>query len=268
MNESPLIEKLIEAPLIISRFVKGDERCNYELYITEALNASNHFRQRFAAPLLHSEIESHGECDAYTGSYGLDYKLIASKTALQARSIHSLQTQILMEGVYSRVACKTPGTMKVTRLSQALRGKSLDELLVIRNCTGKKQGIDNDVKEYMLTIETGKNLLMFFPYRFSFETPGILEEDCRTIADAIDHDHRISLQYRSSLCPRLDTYIVFLYDYYFVLCRWNGKNVDFLECIPVEESDTFMHLALTYCEDWNEKYDIVLQELRKQKEQQ
>lgn len=117
----------------------------------------------------------------------------------------------------------------------------------------------------MLTLETPKNLLLFLPYRFFFEIGGELSDDCISIAKAIGSDFGVSLRYRSDLHRQLDTYLLFLYDYSFVLCRWIDNRLDFLEAIPVEESDTFMHLALTYCEQWSEKYDVVLQELRQQK---
>ena len=265
MNNSSLKLKLIEAPLMIKNYVEGDALCNYEIYITEILNASEHFKQRFCLPFRAPSSQSNGECDSYAGEYGLDYKLIASKTALQARSIHSLRTEILPDGSYVLIGCKCPGTMKVTRLAQALRYKSIEQLLQIRDNAGKKQGIDNDIREYVLTIETPKNLLLYYPYRFFFEVAGKLSDDCISITKAVESDFGVSLRHRANLHPQLDTYLLYLYDYSFVLCQWNGTELDFLETIPVEKSDTFMHLALTYCEEWTEKYDVVLQELRQQK---
>ena len=38
-----------------------------------------------------------------------------------------------------------------------------------------------------------------------------------------------------------------------------------MDSVSVEKSDTFMHLALTYCEEWSEPYDIILQMLREGK---
>ncbi len=265
MNNSSLKFPIIEAPLIIKDSVIGNNRYTYEQYITEILNKSHHFTQRFDHPFCAPASQSHGECDSYAGEYGLDYKLIASKTALQARRIHSLQTQVLSDGSYELTGCIRPGTMMVTRLAQALRRKSIEQLLRIRDNAGKEQGIDNDIKEYMLTIETPKNLLLFYPYRFSFDVAGTLTDDCISIAKAMESDFGVSLQYRANLYQQLDTYLLFLYDYSFVLCRWNDNRLDFLEAIPVEKSDIFMHLAWEYCEEWDEKYDVVLQELRQQK---
>lgn len=138
MNDSPLKLKLIEAPLIIKNYVKGDERCNYELYITEILNASKQFKQRFCLPFCAPTSQSNGECDSYAGEYGLDYKLIASKTALQARSIFSPQIRKIANGCHSVGIGKCRGEMTATRIAQALRGNSIEQLLQIRDNAKKK----------------------------------------------------------------------------------------------------------------------------------
>ena len=109
------------------------------------------------------------------------------------------------------------------RLTQALRGKSPEELQKIYKSTDKKQGIENDIKEYMSTIMTAKNLMLVLPYRFSYESPGSQEDDCQSIAKALTEDYKVSLQYRSSECIGYDTYMIFFYDYFFVLCEWNGN---------------------------------------------
>ena len=67
------------------------------------------------------------------------------------------------------------------------------------------------------------------------------------------------------LHPSLDTFFVFLYDYYFVLCKWSESSLRFLEAIPVERSDTFQHIALTYCKEWSQKRDVILRMIQERK---
>ena len=71
------------------------------------------------------------------------------------------------------------------------------------------------------------------------------------------------MNYRAQQYPTLDTFYAFFYDYSFILCKWIEKRLTLIETIPVERSTTFMHLALTYCNNWTEKYDVTLQEIRK-----
>lgn len=265
MNNSPLRFQLLEAPLIIKNYVAGDAACNYETYLTEIINASSWFFSAFSAPFFPSPSESHGECDVYSDEYGLDFKIIASKTAMQARSIYSFQIIRMMDGSYAYCESKGKGTMNTTRFPQAIRGQTIEQLLAIRKSAAKKQGIENDIGEYIDTLEVGKNLLLFFPYRFSFQQPGDLLADIRCIVKLCHEDFGITLAYRALLYPALDTFFVFLYDYYFVLCKWSKASLRFLEAIPVERSDTFQHLALTYCHEWSQKRDVYLRMIQEGK---
>ena len=265
MNNSPLRFQLLEAPLIIKNYVTGDTACNYETYLTEIINASSWFSLACPELFCPPTSESHGECDVYSGEYGLDFKIIASKTAMQARSIYSFQIIKMVDGAYAHCESKGKGSMNTTRFPQAIRGQTIQQLLAIRESATKKQGIENDISEYLDTLEVKKNLLLFFPYRFSFEQPGDLSTDIRCIVKLCGEDFGTTLHYRAMLYPSLDTFFVFLYDYYFVLCKWSESSLCFLEAIPVERSDTFQHLALSYCHNWSQKRDVYLRMIQEGK---
>ena len=265
MNNSPLRFQLLEAPLIIKNYVAGDSACNYETYLTEIINASSWFFSAFPLLFCPSPSESDGECDAYSDEYGLDFKIFASKTAMQARSIYSFQIIRMADGAYAHCESKGKGSMNTTRFPQAIRGQTIEQLLAIRKGATKKQGVENDISEYLDTLEVRKNLMLFFPYRFSFEQPGALSTDIRCIVKLCGEDFGTTLHYRAMLYPSLDTFFVFLYDYYFVLCKWSESSLCFLEAIPVERSDTFQHLALSYCHNWSQKRDVYLRMIQEGK---
>lgn len=235
----------LAAPLVIKNYVHMADNCNnfkYEDYLIEMLNASSwvnaHFKSEFIAP----PSESDGECDSYSDGYGLDFKLIASKTMLQATSIFSPQIHEICNGVVAYGASKGRGSMQATWMPQALRGKTIDELEKIRQNSSKKQGIENDIKEYISTLETNKNLLLFLPYVFRFEECSVLEDDIATVVFYIHKDFSVSLKYRAELLPQLDTFFVFLYYDYFVLCKWENQSLMFLEAISTDKSSTFISL--------------------------
>lgn len=265
MNNSPLYYQMLEPALIIKGFVKQDNDCNYEKYLLEMVNASLWFQNRFSSSFLLAEDQSRGQCDAYSDSYGLDFKLIASKTKLQAKSVLSPQIEKKDDGECDYCAPRKQGHILSTRFPQAFRGKTIEELLNIRNNASKKQGVDNDIRDYMNTLDTKKNLLVLFPYRFRFNIPSTFMDDISSIISQCNKDFGVSLKYREEQHPQLDTFFSFFYDYSFILCRWEHNHLVFLEEIPVEKSEIFMHLALTYCEDWKEKYDVVLQLLKEGK---
>ena len=88
MYDKSLIAHLLPSEMIIKNYIHGDPDCNYEKYLLEFVNASDFFRAKSDGDIYQSpESEENGQCDCISTSYQLDFKLIASKTALQARSI-------------------------------------------------------------------------------------------------------------------------------------------------------------------------------------
>ncbi len=87
----------------------------------------------------------------------------------------------MADGAYAYCESKGKRSILATRFPQAIRGPSLEQLLAARKKATKKQGIEDDIKEYFDTLEVRKHLLLFFPYLFSFEQPGDLLTDIRSI---------------------------------------------------------------------------------------
>lgn len=88
MYDKSLIAHLLPPEMIIKNYIHGDPDCNYEKYLLEFVNASDFFRVKSDGDIYQSpESEENGQCDCISTSYQFDFKLIASKTALQARSI-------------------------------------------------------------------------------------------------------------------------------------------------------------------------------------
>ena len=91
---------ILDAPLIIKNFVNGDSKCNYELYLVEMLNKSKWMKRQFPEDFRWQEEQSHSECDAYSGNYGIDFKLAAAKSMMQAKSLLSSQIQLFFRVPY------------------------------------------------------------------------------------------------------------------------------------------------------------------------
>ena len=150
---------LLPAQYIIKNFVKGEKDCDYEKYLLELINESRYFEGVFHSP----KTENFGECDAISNNYQIDFKLLASKTALQASSLFSPQIYTLSDGVTSYCRCKKEdGNITATRLFAALRGKKYDELCKIRNNATKISGVENDIMTMLKMFEKEKNILFFF----------------------------------------------------------------------------------------------------------
>lgn len=247
--DKTLTAKLLSAALICKGFITGMADCDYEIYLREIVNASAHFKGKsngseYAAP----PDESHGEWDCISENYSLDFKLIASETALRARNLFSSGIHQMAEGVtvYSvpRVTSKNPKykPIQATRIFAALRLKDISELKAIRNSSVKKQGIETDIKALLETLETQKHILMFFPYEFSTETDNDFPTVVSDIIEVLSQDFSEALKYRKEAAPQFDTYFVFIYAGQFVLAEICENELRLIDTVRETSSPTYMKI--------------------------
>lgn len=234
---------LLPASTIIKGFVKNDPKCNYEYYLVELLNNSKWFSTRYSEKFIWCPNQSHRECDTYSSGYGLDFKLVAAQTRLQASSIFSQQIELIANGVVSYSACKVRGkTITATRLHAALRGNSVEDLKTMRTEEYTHRGVQSDLQTYLETLETPKNLMLFFPYRFRFDKDHLQADPIGTVIEALNYDFNQSFAYRASQAPNYDTFFVTIYYNDFILCKVNNNTACYLESIPTDKCPTFVHL--------------------------
>lgn len=242
--------QILPPETIIEGFVKNDDKCNYELYLVELLNSSKWFTDKYKERFIWCENQSHKECDTYSGEYGLDFKLIASKTRLQASNILSSQTVLLCDGVVMNCMCQAPGNeICATRLHAALRQLTYDDLERVSDTKYDHQCLEDDVQSFLKNIETHKNLMLFFPYKLYFDLEHKQENAIEIILEALNSDFKQSFIYRSMHAPNYDTFFVTLYDDNFFVMEVKDSTLHYLDTVPINKCDTFMHL-LDYADWW------------------
>lgn len=173
MYDKSLIAHLLPPEMIIKNYIHGDPDCNYEKYLLEFVNASDFFRVKSDGDIYQSpESEENGQCDCISTSYQFDFKLIASKTALQARSIlYPSKTEIVKGIIVTSEPKVKNGSIKATRIHAALRGYDFEGLRELRITAIKKQGVENDLIELLETLETrkhGSSLRTLLSRRFQY----------------------------------------------------------------------------------------------------
>ena len=243
-----LRSRVLEAPFIIKDYVAGEKRCNYELYLTELLNNSKWIGTHHNRHFEYQNAQSSGECDAYSDDYGIDFKLIASKTQLQARSILSFKIDKFTDGTILKSVQGEGRTVQITRLNAALRGKSTEELEIIRNRKTKKYGIENDVITFLKTLETNKNLLLFYPYEFMFNDKEYVNGK-EIVVEALQYDFGQALLYRNQKAQDKDTLFLTIYYNDFILMNFINGRLSLVDTIPTSKCDTFEYLK-TYSDFW------------------
>lgn len=239
--------ELLPAPLIIKGFVHGESDCDYEKYLMELINSSNLFFKKGPGGFHKPIAESNGECDAISDNYQLDFKLLASKTSLQSRSILSHQMVKISETSTAMGSSKCPrGRMQSTRIYAALRRCSLSDLIEIKKRRPKKQGVENDICNILELLEVEKNLLLFFPYKFTFDTPHTFHEEIKSSVEALNNDFKASFVYRKSCVPNLDTFFVYICNGLFIICQVDNHILYYVESIPEAKIPTYIKILNLY----------------------
>lgn len=241
---------MLPAPLIITDFVHGEDKCNYELYLLELINTSKWFSEKYPGGFQKPASESNGECDAVNENYQLDFKLLASKTALQAKSI--LSSQIYTEnGVTYFCTSKVDGCVQATRIFAAFRNLSLDDLIELKNSDTKKYGIENDVRTALRKFETKKNLLLFFPYKFTFEKPHPYDEAVKSITEALNHDFRTAFLFRDQYASEYDTFLTCIYREAFLIYCVRDRELQLCDSVATNNIKIFTRLLEDYGDWWD-----------------
>lgn len=162
---------------------------------------------------------------------------------MQASSIFSLQIEVLTNGDVSYSASKVQdNTVAATRLHTALRGRTVDELKTIRSSKHDYQTTEFDIRDYLETLETPKNLLLLFPYHLYFSEQYQHNKSIENLLYALNSDFHFSFEYRYLLAPNYDTFFVTMYYDDFILFEVKNDAACYLESIPTDECPTFVHL--------------------------
>lgn len=236
----------LDAPVTVKNFVRNDPKCNYEFYMVELLNHSAEMRRDHPQEFLWHESQAHAECDAYSGDYGIDFKLIASQSSMKASSLLSPRYQIDENGYIvgyegKRDTLNTEGEITVTRMHAALRQSTLDDLERIR--TGESlQNYEKDIKVFLEKLETKKNLLLFYPYEYRFFENQRPDDGVERLTQALQNSFVSAFQYRSKRLPQFETYLTTVYYDDFVLLRITDDRLSLMDVVPGYECPTFEHL--------------------------
>lgn len=241
--------KLLPAALICKGFITGMADCDYEIFLREVVNASTHFKSKsnglvYTAP----SDESHGEWDCISENYSLDFKLIASETALRARNLFSSGIHKMAEGVtvytVPKITSSNPKYKPIhaTRIFAALRSLDLAALKMIRNSKEKTQGIETDIRALLETLETQKHILMFFPYEFFTETDNDFSTVVSDVIEALSEDFSEAFEYRKEVSPEFDAYFMFIYAGKFVIMELCENELKLIDTVAETSSPTYMKL--------------------------
>lgn len=247
MIDKTLQEKMLDAPLIIHGFVNDEPKCNYERYMTELLNCSAFFMNKTGGEkLCWNEKQDHGECDATTSIYSIDYKLLATNSSLQAKRETSGSITKIGDGCIAFGIGRLPAGEKFTyiRTVAALRSYFLEELEMIS--AGSKDNVEKNVSVILKNVRTKKNLLLFYPYIMSFSEPHTFRDGCKSIENAFNEDLNQIRLYRELNAPGFETYICTIYENKLLIFENEGKQWALQDSVDMMTSEIYKDLYYSY----------------------
>lgn len=243
MFDASMRIKILPEYLIIHNFVHGIDYCNYEKYLVELINNSDYFLQLGKSKYQHPKVENNGENDAIADDYSLDFKLAASSSMLQAKSI--LTPQVFINGALTlhSVPKVQDGCVQSVWLHTALRDKKLDDLQMIRNKKTKECSfIEKDVQSFLKVLETNKNILLFIPYEFSFDNKISFENAVNSINEGIKSDFTVACKYRIGIVTNKDTFFCCVYDKSMLFFKFRKDDLLFIESVSLNTSPIYQKL--------------------------
>ncbi len=246
MIDLSLCEKMLEAPMIIKGFVYNDPICNYEKYLTEIINCSVLFLDKSKGEEYYFiEKQDHGEDDAVSVNYSVDYKLFASKSSLQAlretSCIQFISGDICLIG---KSRLPSGESFPYIRLMAALRNYSYDDFVRIR--INPRTDIDKELLFVIKSLCVKKNILLFYPYYLFFSEKKVFENGIRIIEEALNDDLHELLLLREKEVPDYDTFFCTIYENNMLFFEMEKNTLYFKDNVELKLSRLFMELRDNY----------------------
>lgn len=252
MKYSEMRVDFLGAASVIDNFIGGVmEPYSYEDYLRDFVNCSSCFLKKSNGKLYKKpDSEAQGECDCISDKYAIDFKLFTSQSRMYTAKIFSPSIEVTDDWISYGMPEKhegIPGYKKEKYSNPYIVFRSLgqDEIMEIRKEEKKTENKEKDTFKIIKKFETKKNLMMFFPYNLHFDSNDDFGQGMIYAVDGINTAFKGLFQYRKSILPEYDTYVSFIYEKEnFVITKWTGDKLEFVEMIPVYKSSL-------YCELWH-----------------
>ncbi|MBR1640911.1 MAG: hypothetical protein IJ683_01070 [Butyrivibrio sp.] len=241
-----LMSKELPAPMIVKNYVIGENECNYELYLRDFLNESKYFRNKANGETYHASVsEAHGEADAISPSYSIDFKLLISSSKMEAKSMLSERITKISDGAHAFGPSKIRGEKKCTLLCPAIRYREKKDFYDIKR-RGPKDFIEKDIWKYLRILCVKKNILLFIPDVFCYTIAHTEKEAIFGIQNALFRDLKESILYREENTLGFETYVATIYDKNMLFFQICGAGIELVDSVLLSKSRIFMNLYRLY----------------------
>ena len=247
-----LREEVLPAGFILDNILRDSRRIedyNYENYLREYLNVSEWFLRKSGGEKYKKPVsETHGEDDAYTEDYSIDFKRILGESAtreIQMKSERVLKTKSGTIYEFGGTAQFPPNSWEVRRSLREYEPKDLDALSQVPReaAASRKEG---DIIAYLRVLSREKNLLLYDPVVFYLKGMHRAEEAVELITANLQEDFRDSLEFRRKKAEAYETYVSFFFERELMILQYTEKGFVLVDRIPAGASPTFVSIASFY----------------------
>ena len=207
----------------------------YENFLIDIINCSNFFSHKhsYMEQFVLTTEQSHGEDDAYTSDYQLDFKLIVGSDIMRIRNKN------MPEFDYSRmeegfIFTKTKNDMEEESEDTVLLDLSQVKIENLRN----GRYANNTIKSIVKNIKKSKNIFMYYPYEFVVQN----SMEYKILVSEVLKAFITLLTYRDEMKLGKDTFLCIKVNRYFEIFEWIIKKFVHRDSVPEYMSANYRDL--------------------------
>ena len=207
----------------------------YEHFLIDIINFSQYFstKHSFMEHFVLTTEQSHGEDDAYTSTYQLDFKLLVGSDVMRVRNRN------MPEVDYSHSSERF-----VFIKTKECEEKQPDETILLDIAKLKIEDLRNEVytndsiRSVVKNIKKPKNIFMYYPYEFIFDNK---IEYAANVSEVLKV-FRTLLTYRDELELGKDTFLCIKVNDYFEIYEWVDKTLVYRDKVSEYISASYLDL--------------------------
>lgn len=235
--------KMLPAKLIVKNYIEGETSCNYEIYIREIINESSYFRNKAGGEVYVAPVsEDNKEPDAISEKYTVDFKLLVSRTRMEAKRELSPSIFKLAEGIIGEGPSRRQGEQLGTNICRVIRYLKNEDFYDLLN-KKSKNFIEKDICIYLKSLRVKKNIIYFLPLVFSYDQEYSEHDAIEGIQKALYRDLCESMKYREENAVGYDTYVATIYEDRMLFFKLAVSCICYIDSVQLDRSYTYMKIA-------------------------
>ena len=206
---------------------------SYEDYLIDVLNCSMFFGRKkpFTEQYRKPESEAHGECDAVSSTYTIDFKLLADEEVMRVRTKNRPSVD------YSRLAKGMVFVKTSTANAEIPRDTLIRDIYRLKMDDITNEDFQNpSLKGLIKNLKKPKNLLLYLPYEYTENRLDV----AKLFAGMLTLAFSELMKYRQQEQPEYETYLCVHVNACFMIFQWVQDSFVFVDRIPEICSSSYM----------------------------